>query len=466
MDVLHERNEMPVQNADIRRKNFFEVALGYSAQQAVSEAKRCLQCKSRPCVGGCPVYVDIPSFIGESAKGNFEEAYRIISRTNSLSAVCGRVCPQESQCECRCMRASKGGPLAIGRLERFVADYHNAHSTENPQKCASNGHKVAVVGSGPSGLTCAGDLAKRGYEVTVYEALHVPGGVLSYGIPEFRLPKAIVRKEIEQLEQLGVIIETNIIIGKTVTVNELFENFGFRAVFVGSGAGLPNFLGIPGENFKGVYSANEFLTRINLMKAYQESSATLIQKGKNVVVVGGGNEAIDAARCARRLGAEVSVVYRSTEKEMPARAEEAEFAREEGVKFMFLTAPTAINGSKDGRVCSVRCQEMIMCSDGGSGRVRSVPLYDSEFIVDADCVIIAIGTTPNQLIVSSTKGLRSRDWGGIIIDAATGATSLKGIFAGGDAITGTATVIQAMGAGKTAASAIDRYIMNGESIWE
>jgi len=452
------RNEMPVQAADIRTKNFSEVALGYTVQQAVSEASRCIGCKNKPCVSGCPVGIDIPSFISEVANGRFEEAYQIISCANSLPAVCGRVCPQETQCECKCVRGIKGEPVAIGRLERFVADYHNANNIEKPHKKTANGHKVAVVGSGPSGLSCAGDLARKGYAVTVYEALHVTGGVLSYGIPEFRLPKSIVQKEVDQLSDMGVIFETNTVIGKTITVDELMDDFQYEAVFVGSGAGLPSFMNVSGENLKGVYSANEFLTRVNLMKAYQSGSATPIQRAKHVVVVGGGNVAMDAARCARRLGAAVTVVYRRTETEMPARHEEAEHAKEEGVNFLFLTAPIGVNGSSDGWVRAMRCQQMKLSEPDSSGRARPVPVDGSEFIIDTDCVIVAIGTSPNPLIASTTKGLNTQKWGGIIADEVSGATSKAGVYAGGDAVTGAATVILAMSAGKSAAAAIDKYI--------
>jgi len=453
-----QRNEMPVQRADIRRTNFSEVALGYTAQQAISEASRCINCKNKPCVAGCPVGISIPSFIQKVAQGNFEDAYQIISRSNSLPAVCGRVCPQESQCEFKCVRGFKGEPVAIGRLERFVADHHNAHNGVQPQRQPSNGHKVAVIGSGPSGLSCAGDLARKGYDVTVYEALHVAGGVLSYGIPEFRLPKSIVQKEVDQLNAMGVTIETNTVIGKTITVDELMENLGFEAVFVGSGAGLPSFMNVSGESLKGVYSANEFLTRVNLMKAYQSGSATPIQRAKHVVVVGGGNVAMDAARCARRLGSEVTVVYRRTEAEMPARSEEAAHAKEEGVKFLFLTAPIGIDGNSDGWASAMRCRQMKLSEPDASGRARPVPVVGSDFSILTDCVIVAIGTSPNPLIASTTKGLDIQKWGGIIADESTGATSKTGVYAGGDAVTGAATVILAMSAGKSAAAAIDKFI--------
>lgn len=453
------KNEMPVQEAKIRNKNFHEVALGYTKEQAIDEAKRCLNCKNKLCVTGCPVQIDIPAFIQEVVAGNFEEAYQVITRASSLPAVCGRVCPQETQCESKCVRGIKGEAVAIGRLERFVADFHNSHNQEKPIKPVSNHHKVAVVGSGPSGLACAGDLAKKGYEVTVFEALHLAGGVLVYGIPEFRLPKAIVQKEIDTLKELGVDIQTNMVIGKTISIDELMNDYGYEAVFIGSGAGLPRFMNIQGENLKGVYSANEFLTRINLMKAYQETSTTPIQKGSKVAVVGGGNVAMDAARCAKRLGADVTIIYRRTEKELPARQEEVEHAKEEGIKFMFLTNPLAIFGTPEGWVKSIYCQEMVLGEPDTSGRQSPIPLADSEFSVDADCVIMSIGTSPNPLIKDTTEGLATQRWGGIIAEEATGLTSRTGVYAGGDAVTGAATVILAMGAGKTAAASIDEYLM-------
>lgn len=452
------KNEMPSQAPEVRNKNFLEVALGYTPEQAIDEAKRCLNCKNKPCVGGCPVKIYIPEFIAKVAEGEFEEAYKIITKSSSLPAVCGRVCPQESQCEQKCVRGIKGEPVAIGRLERFVADYHNANSTEKAVAPKSNGHKVAVVGSGPSGLACAGDLAKKGYEVTVFEALHIPGGVLVYGIPEFRLPKDIVKKEIETLKELGVKIETNVIIGKTISVDALMSEHGFESVFIGSGAGLPRFMNIPGENLNGVYSANEFLTRVNLMKAYKPDSSTPIQHGKKVVVVGGGNVAMDAARSAKRLGADVSIVYRRTEAELPARHEEVEHAKEEGIVFKLLTNPIEVKGA-DGWVSGIICQRMELSEPDESGRARPVAVEGSEFEIEADCVIMAIGTSPNPLIKSTTKGLETERWGGIIADE-NGLTSREGIYAGGDAVTGAATVILAMGAGKTAAAAIDEYIMN------
>ncbi|MBR4979115.1 MAG: NADPH-dependent glutamate synthase, partial [Clostridia bacterium] len=430
------KNPMPSQKPEIRNGNFDEVALGYTKEQALDEAQRCLNCKNHPCVGGCPVKIRIPEFIEKVAKGEFEEAYKIISASSSLPAVCGRVCPQETQCEGKCVRGIKGEPVAIGRLERFVADYHNGNCAEKPQKPLSNGHKVAVIGSGPSGLTCAGDLAKKGYEVTVFEALHTPGGVLVYGIPEFRLPKAIVKKEIDGLRDLGVDIKTNMIIGKTLSIDELVEEYGFEAVFIGSGAGLPKFMNIPGENLKGVLSANEFLTRINLMKAYKDGSDTPVMHAKKTVVVGGGNVAMDAARCAKRLGSEVYIVYRRSMEELPARKEEVEHAIEEGIIFKTLNNPVEIYGDENGFVKSIKCVEMELGEPDESGRRRPVVKEGSEFVIDADCVIMALGTSPNPLIKSTTKGLETQKWGGIIADENTGLTSRKGIYAGGDAVTG------------------------------
>jgi glutamate synthase (NADPH/NADH) small chain len=452
------KNEMPAQKPEIRNKNYLEVTLGYSKEQAIDEAKRCLNCKNKQCITGCPVQIDIPAFIKETAEGNFEAAYQVIIRSSSLPAVCGRVCPQESQCESKCVRGIKGEAVAIGRLERFVADYHNAQPTQSGEKPKSNGHKVAVIGSGPSGLACAGDLAKKGYQITVFEALHLAGGVLVYGIPEFRLPKAIVQKEINSLKELGVDIQTNMVIGKTISIDELMTDFGYEAVFIGSGAGLPRFMNIPGENLKGVYSANEFLTRINLMKAYQDNGATPIQRGSRVAVVGGGNVAMDAARCAKRLGAEVSIIYRRTEKELPARLEEVEHAKEEGIEFLFLTNPLQIGGTEGGWVKYILCQKMILGEADASGRQSPIPIPDSEYEIEADCVIMSIGTSPNPLIKDTTEGLATQRWGGIIVEEATGLTSRAGVYAGGDAVTGAATVILAMGAGKNAAAAIDEFL--------
>ena len=453
------KNPMPAQEPEVRCKNFLEVALGYSEETAIDEAKRCLGCKHKPCVAGCPVGIDIPGFVGKVAEGDFEGAYEILSESTSLPAVCGRVCPQESQCEGKCVRGIKGESVGIGRLERFVADYHNAHAKEETVKPESNGHKVAVIGSGPAGLSCAGTLAKKGYEVTIFEAFHVAGGVLVYGIPEFRLPKAIVQKEIDELIKLGVKLETNMVIGKVLSIDELFES-GFEAVFIGSGAGLPRFMNIPGENLKGVYSANEFLTRINLMKAYKDDATTPIKENHKVAVVGGGNVAMDAARCAKRLGAEeVYIVYRRGEEELPARLEEIEHAKEEGIIFKLLTNPIEILPDDKNFVGGIRCVEMELGEPDESGRRRPQVKADSEFTIDVDCVIMSIGTSPNPLIKSTTEGLETESWGGIIADEETGLTSRKRVYAGGDAVTGAATVILAMGAGKTAAEAIDKDIM-------
>ena len=454
------KNEMPSQAPDVRNKNFLEVALGYTEEQALDEAQRCLHCKNKPCVAGCPVGIHIPDFIAKVAEGDFEAAYQIITQQSSLPAVCGRVCPQETQCEQKCVRGIKGEPVGIGRLERFVADWHNKNVCEAPRKPAPNGHKVAVIGSGPSGLTCAGDLAKKGYAVTVFEALHTAGGVLVYGIPEFRLPKDIVQKEIDGLKALGVDVQTNMVIGRVLSIDELLEQ-GYEAVFIGSGAGLPRFMNIPGENLKGVYSANEFLTRVNLMKAYQPGSDTPIEHAKRVAVVGGGNVAMDAARCAKRLGAEeVFIVYRRSEKELPARAEEVEHAKEEGIVFHLLNNPTQILGDENGNVKGMECIRMELGEPDASGRRRPVEVPGSEFTLDVDCVIMAIGTSPNPLIKSTTEGLETQKWGGIIVNEETGLTSREGVYAGGDAVTGAATVILAMGAGKTAATAIDEYIQS------
>jgi len=462
-----EKNPMPSQAPEVRAHNFDEVALGYDEAVAVDEAMRCLNCKNMPCVAGCPVNIHIPEFINKIKEGDFEGAYQVINRSSSLPAVCGRVCPQETQCEAKCVRGIKGEPVGIGRLERFVADWHNAHAENNVEVPKSNGHKVAVVGSGPSGLTCAGDLAKKGYEVTVYEALHTAGGVLVYGIPEFRLPKAIVQKEVDNLIAMGVKIETNYVIGKTLTVDELFE-MGFEAVFIGSGAGLPNFMNIPGESLKGVYSANEFLTRSNLMKAYLNDPVTPISKGGKVAVVGGGNVAMDAARTALRLGAEkVYIVYRRSMEELPARREEVEHAMEEGIEFMLLNNPVEILGyrnpddkrdPKNGCVTGMRCIRMELGEPDERGRRSPVPIEGSEFELDVDTVIMSIGTSPNPLIKSTTEGLEVNKRGGIIVEESTGATTKEGVYAGGDAVTGAATVISAMGAGKVAAKAIDEYL--------
>lgn len=463
------KNPMPSQEPAVRAHNFDEVAIGYSAETAVDEALRCLSCKNMPCVSGCPVNIHIPEFIAKVKEGDFEGAYQVIHKTSSLPAVCGRVCPQETQCEAKCVRGIKGEPVGIGRLERFVADWHNAHSDTASTVAPSNGRRVAIVGSGPSGLTCAGDLAKKGYKVTVFEALHTAGGVLVYGIPEFRLPKSIVRKEVENLIAMGVDVETNVVIGKTLTVDELFEK-GFEAVFIGSGAGLPNFMGIPGESYKGVYSANEFLTRSNLMKAYREDPDTPIMKGGKVAVVGGGNVAMDAARTALRLGAEkVYIVYRRSMEELPARREEVEHAQEEGIEFLLLNNPVEILGyenpddrrdPKNGFVTGMKCIKMKLGEPDERGRRRPIPIEGSEFVLDVNTVIISIGTSPNPLIKSTTAGLEVNKHGGIIVEEATGATTKEGVYAGGDAVTGAATVISAMGAGKTAAKAIDEYLSN------
>ena len=456
-DMSLKKTEMPTQAPNERNKNFKEVALGYSEEQALKESERCLNCKNKPCVNGCPVMIKIPDFIAKVREKDYEGAYRIISESSSLPAVCGRVCPQENQCEKFCVRAIKGDAVGIGRLERFVADYHNAHAANTTVKPAFNGKKVAVIGSGPSGLTCAGELAKKGYDVTIFEALHLAGGVLVYGIPEFRLPKDIVRKEIETLKEIGVKIETNMVIGKVLSVEELIKKHSFNAVFIGSGAGLPKFMGIDGENLNGVYSANEFLTRINLMKAYKDDASTPITHGKKVAVVGGGNVAMDAARSALRLGAEVSVIYRRTVKELPARKEEVEHAMEEGIKFEFLTNPVKINGDENGRAKSITCVKMELSEPDASGRARPVEIKGSEFDIEADVVIMALGTSPNPLIKNTTEGLEVNARGGIVTDE-HGKTSVYSVYAGGDAVTGAATVILAMGAGKTAAKSIDELL--------
>ncbi len=466
MAIVQKKHEMPTQAPEVRAKNFKEVALGYSEETALAEAQRCLNCKNRPCVGGCPVNVHIPDFIAKIKEGDYEGAYREISLSSTLPAVCGRVCPQESQCESKCTLGIKFEPVGIGRLERFVADWHNENQKEAPVVPESNGHKVAIVGSGPSGLTCAGDLAKKGYKVTVYEALHTAGGVLVYGIPEFRLPKSIVAKEVDTLKALGVDIETNVVIGKTLTIDELFD-MGYEAVFVGSGAGLPNFMGIPGESLKGVYSANEFLTRSNLMKAYKDDPVTPIMKGGKVAVIGGGNVAMDAARTALRLGADkVYIVYRRSMDELPARKEEVEHAMEEGIDFRLLNNPVEILGynnpddprdPKNGFVTGMKCIKMELGEPDARGRRRPIPIEGSEFVLDVDTVIVSIGTSPNPLIKSTTKGLEVNERGGIIINE-DGLTSRDSVYAGGDAVTGAATVISAMGAGKVAAKAIDEQL--------
>lgn len=449
--------EMPVQDGEVRRNNFDEVALGYTKEMAMEEAQRCLHCPTKPCISGCPVAVNIPDFIEQVKEGNFEEAYRIIHETSSLPAVCGRVCPQEKQCEAKCVRGVKGEAVAIGRLERFVADWYRENIKDEVHKPESNGHKVAVVGAGPAGLTCAGDLAKKGYQVSVFEALHVAGGVLMYGIPEFRLPKTVVQHEIEGLKQMGVDIQTNMVIGRSESVDDLFDA-GYESVFIGSGAGLPSFMNMPGENLKGVYSANEFLTRCNLMKAYKEGVDTPIQHPKRAVIVGGGNVAMDAARCAKRLGVEeVTIVYRRSMEELPARKEEVEHAMEEGIIFKLLTNPVRVLGNEDGWVCGMECVSMELGEPDESGRRRPVEIKDSNFVLDVDCMIMAIGTSPNPLIRSTTKGLETNRKGCLVADD-NGATTREGVFAGGDAVTGAATVILAMGAGKTAAAAIDEYI--------
>lgn len=451
------KTPMPVQDPNVRRSNFEEVAMGYSEEDAIYEAQRCLHCKHQPCVSGCPVNIHIPDFIEKVKDGDFEGAYQVISLTSSLPAVCGRVCPQENQCEKHCVRGIKHEAVGIGRLERFVADYHREHTQEKPVKPQSNGHKVAIVGAGPSGLTCAGDLAKKGYEVTVFEALHEAGGVLMYGIPEFRLPKDIVRKEIENLKALGVNIVTNFVVGRSDTIDALMEEDGFEAVFVGSGAGLPRFMNLEGENLKGVFSANEFLTRINLMKAYKEDSNTPIYHPKKCVVVGGGNVAMDAARCARRLGAEVHIVYRRSMEELPARKEEVEHAQEEGIIFDLLNNPVKVIGDDQGWVSHVECIKMELGEPDASGRRRPIPVEGSEFQIEADCMIMAIGTSPNPLIRSTTPGLEVNRRGCLVVDE-NEMTTKDGVYAGGDAVTGAATVISAMGAGKKAASSIDEYL--------
>lgn len=450
---------MPVQKPENRIHNFNEVALGYTEEDALNEAQRCLNCKNKPCMSGCPVKIDIPAFIAKIKEKDFDGAYKVISESSCLPAVCGRVCPQENQCERKCVRGIKGDAVCIGRLERFVADHHHSCDDEfRPKNGEKNGKKVAVIGSGPSGLTCAGELIKKGYDVTVFEALHTEGGVLTYGIPEFRLPKSIVKSEVEQLERAGVEFMTNTVIGKTLTIDELFES-GYEAVYIGSGAGLPRFMGIEGENLNGVYSANEFLTRINLMKAYEDDDDTPVIHGKKVAVVGGGNVAMDAARCARRLGGSVTVIYRRSEEELPARHEEVGHAKEEGIEFSFLTSPVEIKGDENGFVKGIVCQKMELGEPDESGRRKPVPIEGSETEIPVDCVIMAIGTSPNPLIRSTTKGLDTNSRGGIITDDHE-KSSRDAVYAGGDAVTGSATVISAMGAGKIAAKSIDDMLSN------
>ncbi len=454
-----EKVKMPEQDPNVRNRNFDEVALGYTPEMAMEEAQRCLHCKHKPCVNGCPVNVPIPEFIEKVAEGDFDEAYEVITRENALPAICGRVCPQEDQCEGRCVRGIKGEPVGIGRMERFVADYHMAKGDTSEPVIENNGIKVAVIGCGPSGITCAGELARRGYEVTVFEALHKPGGVLVYGIPEFRLPKSLVAKEIESVEKLGVKIDTNVIVGKSITVDELM-NDGYKAVFIGSGAGLPKFLNIPGENLLGVYSANEFLTRVNLMKSFKFPEVpTPVKVGKKVAVVGAGNVAMDAARTAKRLGAdEVYIVYRRSEAECPARLEEVHHAKEEGIIFKFLNNPSKILGDENGYVTGIEVVEQELGEPDASGRRRPVPIEGSNYVIDVDSVIISVGTSPNPLLRATTPGLDTQSWGGIIVDEATMESSKEYVYAGGDAVTGAATVILAMGAGKTAAAAIDEKL--------
>lgn len=452
------KTPMPSQEPDVRNKNFKEVALGYSEEMAVNEAQRCLNCKNKPCVAGCPVNVRIPEFIAKVAEGDFAGAYEVITSTNSLPAVCGRVCPQETQCEGKCVRGIKGEPVAVGRLERFVADWHREHiGNDKVEKISSNGKKAAVVGAGPAGLTAAGDLVNKGYEVTVFESLHKEGGVLVYGIPEFRLPKDIVAYEIDTLRKKGVTFYHNVVVGRSLDIQDLFDE-GYDAVFVGTGAGLPKFMNIEGENLVGVYSANEYLTRINLMKGYLDEYDTPIKKHKQVAVVGGGNVAMDAARCAKRMGAEVHVIYRRGRDEMPARAEEIEHAEEEGIQFHLLNNPVRVLGDENNYVSQIECIKMELGEPDASGRRRPVAIEGSEFTLDVDGVIMALGTSLNQLIVETTEGLDENDWGGIQINDETGACTREGVFAGGDAVTGAATVIKAMGAGKLAAAHMDEYM--------
>ena len=458
MDVL---KKVPVREQDAKERatNFEEVCLGYNLEEAQAEASRCINCKNAQCVKGCPVAIDIPGFIQQVKEGNIENAYQVISEASALPAICGRVCPQESQCEGKCIRGIKGEPVSIGKLERFVADWATENNIKPVVTAEKKNKKVAVIGSGPSGLTCAGDLAKMGYDVTIFEALHEPGGVLVYGIPEFRLPKEkVVAKEIENVKSLGVKIETNVVIGKATTIDELLNEEGFSAVFVGSGAGLPKFMGIPGESANGVFSANEYLTRSNLMKAFDENSTTPIMKGKKVAVVGGGNVAMDAARTALRLGSEVHIVYRRSEEELPARVEEVHHAKEEGIIFDLLTNPVEILKDENGWVSGIKCIRMELGEPDASGRRRPVEVPGSEFIIDVDTVIMSLGTSPNPLITSTTEGLEVNKWKCIVADEETGATSKEGVYAGGDAVTGAATVILAMGAGKAAAKGIDEYL--------